>query len=115
MEATASKIATELAKIASDMGPEAYGDMHARISRSLTDKSESYLQKRSDARIEELVRNMNVEKAPNARERKTGYDVAPRLLGLVPFSEVRKDRHTACLELELMARGIEFAPTKFHE
>jgi hypothetical protein len=70
------------------------------------------LQKRSDARIEELVRNMNVEKAPNARERKTGYDVAPRLLGLVPFSEVRKDRHTACLELELMARGIEFAPTE---
>jgi hypothetical protein len=88
VEATASKIATELAKIASDMGPAAYGDMHAQISSSLTEKSESYLQKRSDARIDELVRNMNVQKAPNAREWKTGYDIAPRLLGIVPFSQV---------------------------
>ena len=110
--ATATKIAMELAKIASDMGPTAYGEMHARISRSFTEKSESYLQKRSDDRIEELVRNMNVQKAPNAREQKTGYDVAPRLLGLVPFSEVRKDRHNRCLELELIARGIPFAATE---
>jgi hypothetical protein len=112
LEATASKIATELAKIALDMGPEAFGAMHKRISSSLMDKSESYLEKRSDARIEQLVENMNIEKPPNARERKTGYDVAPRLLGLVPFSEVRKGRHMACLEFELGARNIQFAPTE---
>jgi hypothetical protein len=112
VEAAASKIAKELAKIAADMGPGAFGAMHKRISSSLMDKSESYLEKRSDARIEQLIVNMNLEKAPNARERKTGYDVAPRLLGLVPFSEVRKDRHKVCLELELVARGVEFAPTE---
>jgi hypothetical protein len=112
VEAAASKIATELAKIASDMGPEAYGGMRTRVSNSLKDKSESYLEKRSDARIDQLIANMNIEKPPNARERKSGYDVAPRLLGLVPFSEVRKDRHKVCLELELAARSIEFAPNE---
>jgi hypothetical protein len=112
VEAAASKIATELAKIASDMGPEAYNAMHIQISNRLTEKSESYLEERSESRIEELVENMNLEKTPNARERKTGYDVAPRLLGLVPFSEVRKDKHKVCLELELRARGIEIAPTE---
>jgi hypothetical protein len=111
LDAAASKIAIELAKIASDMGPDAFGAMHKRISSSLMDKSESYLEKRSALRIEQLVENMNVEKASNARERKTRYDVAPRLLGLVPFSEVRKARHMVCLELELGACKIQFAPT----
>jgi hypothetical protein len=82
--------------------------LHLLISCSL-----SYLEKRSDARIEQLIANMNVEKAPNTREWKTGYDVAPRLLGLVPFSEVRKDRHkVVCLELELMARNMNFLQLK---
>jgi hypothetical protein len=106
--ATASKIAMELSKIATDMGPEAYNAMRKKIANSLTEKSESYLEKRSESRIDELVANLEVEKAPNARERKTGYDVAPRLLGQVPFSELRKNRHTVCLELELRARGVQF-------
>jgi hypothetical protein len=43
VEAAASKIAKELAKIAADMGPGAFGAMHKRISSSLMDKSESYI------------------------------------------------------------------------
>jgi hypothetical protein len=35
-----------------------------------------------------------------------------RLLGLVLFSEVRKDRHKACLELELAAPSIKFDQTE---
>jgi hypothetical protein len=39
--------------------------------------------------------------------------VAPRLLGLVLFSEVQKDRHKVCLELELLAaRSIKFDQTE---
>jgi hypothetical protein len=98
--------------IASEMDPDAFGAISKRIASSLKDQSESYLEKRSDARIEQLIAHMNIEKPPNARERKTGYYVAPRLLGLVLFSEVRKDRHKACLELELAARSIKFDQTE---
>jgi hypothetical protein len=94
------------------MDPDAFGAISEQIASSLKDKSESCLEKRSDARIEQLIAHVNIEKPPNARERKTGCCVAPRLLGLVPFSEVRKDRHKVCLELELAARSIEFDQTE---
>jgi hypothetical protein len=94
------------------MGLEAFGAMRKRILSTLMDEPERHLEKRSNARIEQLIVNVNVEKAPQARERKTGHDVAPRLLGSVPFSEVRKDRHKVCLELELMACNVEFAMTE---
>jgi hypothetical protein len=70
MEVAALKIATKLAKIASEMGPDAFGAMRKRIAPSLKDKSESCFEKRSNARIEQLIAHMNIEKPPNARERK---------------------------------------------
>jgi hypothetical protein len=39
------------------MGPDAFFAMQKRISSSLMDKSKSYLEKRSDARIEQLIAN----------------------------------------------------------
>jgi hypothetical protein len=70
------------------MDPDAFGAISKPIASSLKDQSESCLEKRSDARIEPLIAHMNIEKPPNARERKTGHHVARRLLGLVLFSEV---------------------------
>jgi hypothetical protein len=95
------------------MEPDAFGVISKQIASSLKDQSESYLEKRSNARIEQLIAHMNIEKPSNARERKTGHYVAPRLLGLVLFSEVRKDRHKVCLQLELLAaRSIKFDQTE---
>jgi hypothetical protein len=42
----------------------------------------------------------------NAREKISGCDISPRLRGLIPFSELRKNYHTADLQVELLFRGI---------
>jgi hypothetical protein len=52
------------------MDPDAFGAISKQIASSLKNQSESYLEKRSDARIEQLIVHMNIEKPPNARERK---------------------------------------------
>jgi hypothetical protein len=86
------------------MDLDAFEAMSKRIASNLKDQSESCLEKRSEARIEQLIAHVNIEKPPNARERITGCCVAPRLLG--------KDRHKACFELERAARSIKFDQTE---
>jgi hypothetical protein len=49
------------------MHPDAFGAISIRIASSLKDQSESYLEKRSDARIEQLIAHMNIEK-PKTQE-----------------------------------------------
>mgnify|MGYP000606487012 FL=1 len=46
---------------------------------------------------------------PNARQREAGYFLAPCMLGLVRFSDLRKDHHDRSLQLELSARGVDFS------
>jgi hypothetical protein len=93
--------------IASEMDPYAFGAISKRVASSLKDQSESCLEKRSDARIEQLIAHVNIEKPPNARERKTGCHVAPRLLGSVLFS----DAFVAAIELLVPpAPPIQSAP-----
>ncbi len=48
--------------------PNAFGAISKQITSSLKDQSESYLEKRSNARIKQLIAHMNIEKPSNARE-----------------------------------------------
>ena len=103
---------TTVSTIAGNMGGEEFLKARKELWGKLTDKSKSFLARRSKKRIDSMISNMNSDKAENSRERRTGYAIAPRLLGLIPYSDLRKALHMECLHKELLARFCSYTSTE---
>lgn len=49
------------------------------------------------------------ERVPRAAERRTGYDEAPYLRGLVRWGKMRNNKYKAAMRAELDARGLAYS------
>jgi hypothetical protein len=98
----------QLATVASTLGPVEYRQRCKRIDTSLKSKEENLREKSGKAKSQKLMQHIDEIKAPNARQRKQGEDLPPRLLGFFLYSRLGLKANVTQLERELEAREVSF-------
>jgi hypothetical protein len=74
------------------------------IKAALTQKSETFLKKRSDAKKGRLVESKDDQELQYKSECTIGWDISPKLFGKIKFSELNKTGHLKKIETELQTR-----------
>jgi hypothetical protein len=98
----------QLAAVARSLGPNDYQVRCKRIDTCLKSKEENLREKSGKAKSQKLMQHIDENKAPNARQRKKGEDLPPRLLGFFLYSRLGLKANVAQLERELEARKVSF-------
>ena len=85
-----------------------YVERREELKQLWTDKSETFLAKRSDDKKNSVVSRLhgvdeNAESS-NQWERETGWDKQPRVIGKIAFGDLRKDAHKGDIIVELRER-----------
>jgi hypothetical protein len=82
------------------------------IATSLKSKADNLLERSSDVKARKMLATFDMpNKQANARQRKRGEDMPPRLLGYFPYVPVGRTMNIGELEKELRARNVTFEPT----
>jgi hypothetical protein len=74
------------------------------VSDAITDHRFSYWKQRSLDKKNNLFEKREIGQPKSTRESTDGWDVPPRLLGKIVFSELRKEHHLDAIKTELMKR-----------
>jgi hypothetical protein len=98
----------ELQGVARHLGPEMFLVRSKRIFEALTSKEENLREKISKAKSRKMMAHIDENKPSNARQRKQGEDLPPRLLGYFPYQPMGRKANMSELEKELEAREISF-------
>jgi hypothetical protein len=74
------------------------------IKAALTQKSETFLKKRSDAKKGQLVESKDNKELQYKSECTTGWGISPKVFGNIKFSELNKTDHLKKIETEMQTR-----------
>jgi hypothetical protein len=88
--------------------PEAYKERRGEILEYLMEPEMQYSTEQLTRLVELFEANLLKEKELNARQRDRGYFLAPCMLGLVRFTDLRLALHDRSLQLELSSRGVDW-------
>jgi hypothetical protein len=102
-----TKKSEELTAIESKVGVAAYKAKHLKIREAMKPDS-TLTETRRAAKIASVTGGFHVDKAPNAKERLTGYDVQARVIGKVQITKLTIAKQLESIHAELTARGIIF-------
>ena len=91
--------------------PEAYNKRRREVQQYLKEPEMQYSMEQQTRLVEVFEEHLLKEKELNARQREQGYFLAPCMLGLVRFSDLRAALHDSSLKLELANRGVDFSNT----
>jgi hypothetical protein len=112
LERVANEKGQQLAEIARELGAEAFNTRIKAIGTSLKSKADNLLERSSNVKVSTMMGTFNhPDKQPNARQRKRGEDMPPRLLGYFPYVPFGRTANIGELEKELNARNVTFEPT----
>jgi hypothetical protein len=98
----------ELQAVARHLGPDAYLKRSKSIFKTLISKEENLREKTGKEKSQKMMARIDEIKPPNARQRKQGEDLPPRLLGYFPYRPMGLKANMTELEKELEAREISF-------
>jgi hypothetical protein len=106
------KKSKQLAVIATNLGVQAYNTRMNAIATSLKSKAENLLERSIDLKVRMMMASFDMPgKQANARQRKRGEDMPPRLLGYFPYVPVGRTINIGELKKELRTRNVTFEPT----
>jgi hypothetical protein len=106
------KKSKQLAAIATNLGAQAYNTRMNAIATSLKLKTVNLLERRSNLKVRMMMALFDMpNQQANARQRKRGEDMLPRLLGYFPYVPVGRTINIGELEKELRTRNVTFEPT----
>jgi len=106
IEENVRNITSGLSGVSMNLGGEkSYAEKRKDLEILWTDRSESYLTKRSVEKKDSIVKwfNMAGDRHPNL-EREKGWDKPARILGMVAFGSLRMANHTQSLITEIQHR-----------
>ncbi len=78
------------------------------IFKTLISKEENLRKKTGKEKSQKMMARIDEIKPPNARQRKQGKDLPPRLLGYFPYRPMGLKANMTELEKELEAQEISF-------
>jgi hypothetical protein len=83
-----------------------FGEVRKQFVMQWTDKSTTFLTRRSEDKKNSIIARLtgNQNASMNQWEREKGWDKQPRILGMVAFSDLRKDPHRNDIILEIRTR-----------
>lgn len=90
--------------------PEEYKAVERRARTYLATRDSHFSSNRINEKVEAFQKNMSHERALNRFERLTGYGRTEVSQGKVRLTTLVKAKHERAVELELMARGVDFDP-----
>jgi hypothetical protein len=112
LEREANKKSNQLAAIATKLGTQAYNIRIQAIGTCLKSKADNLLERSSDTKVETMMATFDTkDKQANARQRKRGEDMPPRLLGYFPYVPVGRRINMSELDKELRTRNVAFELT----
>jgi hypothetical protein len=98
----------ELQAVAIHLGPDDFLKRSKSIYETLLSKEENLREKTGKEKSSKMMSRIDEIKPPNARQRKQGEDLPPRLLGYFPYKPMGLKANMTELEKELDARQISF-------
>ena len=112
LEREANKKSKQLAAIATKLGAQAYNARIKAIGTCLKSKADNLLERSSNTKVETMMATFDKpNKQANARQKKRGEDMPPRLLGYFPYVPVGRTINMSELDKELQARNLAFELT----
>jgi hypothetical protein len=112
LEREANKKSNQLAAIATKLGAQAYNTHIKAIGTCLKSKADNLLERSSDTKAGTMMAIFDKsDKQANARQRKRGKDMPPRLLGYFPYVPVGRTINMSELDKELRTRNVAFELT----
>jgi hypothetical protein len=99
LERKVVKKSKQLAAIATNLGAQAYNTRMNAVATSLVLKADNLLKRSSDLKVRMMMALFDLpDKQANARQRKRGKDMPPRLLGYFPYVPVGRTINIGELE-----------------
>jgi hypothetical protein len=112
LEHEANKKSNQLAAIATKLSARAYNTRIKAIGTRLKSKAGNLLERSSDTKAGTMMATFDKpNKQANARQRKRGEDMTPRLLGYFPYVPVGRTINMSELDKELRTRNVAFQLT----
>jgi hypothetical protein len=106
------KKSKQLAAIATNLGAQTYNTRMNANATSLKSKADNLLERSSDLKVRMMMASFDMpDKQANARQRKRGEDMPPRLLGYFPYVPVGRTINIGELEKKSRTPNVTFEPT----
>jgi hypothetical protein len=112
LERETNKKSNQLAVIATKLGAQAYNTRIKAIGTCPKSKADNLLERSSNTKVGTMMVTFDKpDKQANARQKKGGEDMPPRLLGYFPYVPLGTTINMSALDKELRTRNVAFKLT----